>query len=74
MSYLIERINKQDELIRHFKNLFGYTHSAVTKAIREIRENDTTPEGEQPTGLSAELLRRASNMEASLTAIEQEMG
>lgn len=74
MSYEAERINEQAALIGHFKNLFGYTHSAVAKAIAEIREDDTTPEGEEPTGLAAELLRRADSMEASLAAIEEAMG
>lgn len=74
MAYEDERIIEQDRLIQHFKNLFGYTHSAVTQAIKEIREDNPVAEGEEPEGLAAMLLQRADSMEASLTAIEEVVG
>lgn len=64
-------MSDQDELIHHFKNLFGYTREAVQKAIVEIREDC---KGEEPTDLQRMLLERADDMERSLAAIEEQVG
>lgn len=73
-DYQQEQIIAQDALIYHFKNLVGYTESAVTQAIKEIREDNPVKEGEEPEGLPKMMLDRADDMERSLSAIREAMG
>lgn len=72
LKELFEETQKQAELIRHFKNLFGYTRSSVQEAIDGIRRDSAVlNEGEkEPTKLQKMLLERADDMQESLDAIE----
>lgn len=70
LQYEIEQTMEQTEMIRHFKNLFGYTRESVTRAISEIREDA----GDNPTGIQLQLLQRADEMARSLEYIEDRLG
>jgi hypothetical protein len=66
----------QARLIRHYENLWGYTHKATTDAIKEIRESCAVPEGmaeeeaNEQNPVRVHLLSRADELADTLAAIE----
>lgn len=69
LAFEMQQTREQHEMIRHFRNLFGYTRESVNTAIKEIREDA----GEDPNDLQKMLLDRAQEMQESLDYIEKNL-
>lgn len=71
-----QEMNRLQAVVRHYENLWGYTHQATVAAIKEIRDGCAIPEGmteaeaNEANPVREHLLARADELADSLAAIE----